>query len=194
MFIIIFMRYWHEFHCMFEVGSLVAHALCQGLIYRNYKKCLGQPSCFSLDLACSELNQAIIKQVFVNSLGPSNAIWWQKTGSTLAQVKACCLMAPSHYLNQCWLIISEVQWHIRAISLEMSQPSITEICLKITCLKCHSNFPGANELMDVGLLSMAVLWNDDDNGRIRLSVSTASRTYELAEETHVTPFHAYRFH
>ena len=24
---------------------------------------------------------------------------------------ACCLMAPSHYLNQCWLIISEVQWH-----------------------------------------------------------------------------------
>ena len=32
-------------------------------------------------------------------------------GSTLAQVMTCCLMAPSHYLNQCWLIISEVQWH-----------------------------------------------------------------------------------
>ena len=24
---------------------------------------------------------------------------------------ACCLTAPSHYLNQCWLIISEVLWH-----------------------------------------------------------------------------------
>ena len=24
---------------------------------------------------------------------------------------ACWLTAPSHYLNQCWLIISEVQWH-----------------------------------------------------------------------------------
>ena len=24
-------------------------------------------------------------------------------GSTLAQVMACCLTAPSHYLNQCWL-------------------------------------------------------------------------------------------
>ena len=24
---------------------------------------------------------------------------------------ACCLMAPNHYLNQCWLIISKVQWH-----------------------------------------------------------------------------------
>ena len=31
-------------------------------------------------------------------------------------------------------------------------------------------------------------------GRIRLSVSTASRTYELSEETHVTPFRLYRFH
>ena len=36
--------------------------------------------------------------------------------------------------------------HIRAISQEMPQPSITKICLKITCLKFHSNFPGANEL------------------------------------------------
>ena len=23
----------------------------------------------------------------------------------------CCLMAPSHYLNHCWLIISKVLWH-----------------------------------------------------------------------------------
>ena len=24
---------------------------------------------------------------------------------------ACCLTTPSHYLNQCWLIIGEVPWH-----------------------------------------------------------------------------------
>ena len=35
-----------------------------------------------------------------------------RSGSTLAQVMACCLTAPSHYLNQCWLIISEVQSHV----------------------------------------------------------------------------------
>ena len=29
---------------------------------------------------------------------------------------------------------------------DMPQPSITKICFKITCLKFHSNFPGANEL------------------------------------------------
>ena len=41
-----------------------------------------------------------------NSLRPSDAIWWHRSGSTLAQVMACCLTAPSHYLNQCWLIMS----------------------------------------------------------------------------------------
>ena len=46
-----------------------------------------------------------------NSLWPSDAIRRQGSRSTLVQVMACCLMAPSHYLNQCWQIISEVQWH-----------------------------------------------------------------------------------
>ena len=48
---------------------------------------------------------------WVNSLWPRDAIWRQRSGSTLAQLMACCLMAPSHYLNQCWLIIHEGQWH-----------------------------------------------------------------------------------
>ena len=37
-----------------------------------------------------------------NSLGSSDAIWRQRYG---------CLTAPSHYLNQCWLIISKIQLH-----------------------------------------------------------------------------------
>ena len=45
------------------------------------------------------------------SLWPDDAIWRQRSGSTLAQVMACCLTAPSHYLNQCWSIIREVQSH-----------------------------------------------------------------------------------
>ena len=48
----------------------------------------------------------------VNSLWPSDAIWQHKSGSTLAQVMACCLTAPSHYLNQCWLLISKALWHL----------------------------------------------------------------------------------
>ena len=46
-----------------------------------------------------------------SSLWPNDAIWWHRSGSPLAQVMACCLTAPSHYLNQCWLMISEVFWH-----------------------------------------------------------------------------------
>ena len=41
-----------------------------------------------------------------NSPWPSDTIWWYRSGSTLAQVMACCLTAPSHYLNQSWLIIA----------------------------------------------------------------------------------------
>ena len=58
-----------------------------------------------------EIPHNLPRQLSVNSLGPSDAIWRQRSGSTLAQVMACCLMAPSHYLNQCWLIISKFQWH-----------------------------------------------------------------------------------
>ena len=48
---------------------------------------------------------------WVNSLWPGDTIWRHGTKSILAQVMACCLTAPNHYLNQCWLIISEVPWH-----------------------------------------------------------------------------------
>ena len=37
--------------------------------------------------------------------------------------------------------------HLRASSQDIPQPSITEIIWKTKYLKCHSNFPGANELM-----------------------------------------------
>ena len=47
----------------------------------------------------------------INSLLPSDVIWWQGSKSTLAQIMACCLTAPRHYLSQCWLMISEVLWH-----------------------------------------------------------------------------------
>ena len=47
----------------------------------------------------------------INSLGPSGAIWHRRSWSKLVQVMACCLIAPSHYLNQYWLINSKVLWH-----------------------------------------------------------------------------------
>ena len=48
----------------------------------------------------------------INSLWPSDAIRWHRSESTMAQVMACCLTAPSHYLNQCWLLLIEVLQHL----------------------------------------------------------------------------------
>ena len=54
----------------------------------------------------------IIRITFINPLGPSDAIWRRRSWSTRVQVLACCLPAPSQYLNQCWLMISEwMLWH-----------------------------------------------------------------------------------
>ena len=53
----------------------------------------------------------LLTGIQVNSLRPSDAIWRQWSWTTLAQVMACCLTAPSHYLNQCWLITRGVLWH-----------------------------------------------------------------------------------
>ena len=48
----------------------------------------------------------------INSLWPSDiTILWHWTGSTVAQLMTCSQMAPSHYLIQHCLIISEVLWH-----------------------------------------------------------------------------------
>ena len=46
----------------------------------------------------------------LNSLRLSDATWRQRFVSSLGQVMACCLTASSHYLSQCWQIISEVLW------------------------------------------------------------------------------------
>ena len=46
-----------------------------------------------------------------NSLWPGDTIWGLRSALALVPVKACCWTASSHCLNQCWLIISEVQCH-----------------------------------------------------------------------------------
>ena len=61
---------------------------------------------------CMSSEWSLMSEI-VNSLWPSDAIWQHRScrfGTILAQVMACCLEAPNHYLNQLWLLISEVLW------------------------------------------------------------------------------------
>ena len=53
----------------------------------------------------------IIKLQMINSLRPSEVICRRWCGSTLAQVMACYLMAPNHYLDRFWRITNKVSWH-----------------------------------------------------------------------------------
>ena len=76
--------------------------------------------------------------IYNHTLWPNDAIWGHRSGSTLAQVMACCLTAPSHYLNQCWLIISKVLWHssediiIRRFEDTNEKSKIEDYIFKIT--------------------------------------------------------------
>ena len=76
-----------------------------------------------------------------------NAITWHRIESSSAQVVLCCLMTPSHYLNQCSLKKSEVQWPPHESRFTTGFPVIILKNLKIIYLKCHSNLSGTNHLM-----------------------------------------------
>ena len=65
------------------------------------------------DTDCNEVASRSPRDYLVDMLNFSglvsnDAIWWHRSASTLTQVMDCCPIAPSHYPNQCWLIISRV--------------------------------------------------------------------------------------
>ena len=105
---------------------------------------------FSSDIShCQRKCTGMISiSILFYSLRPSDTIWRHRSGSTLAQVKACCLPAPNHYLNLSSVRSSDI--HVRAISQEIPQPTIIQISLKIIHLKFNSNLPRANELKSAG--------------------------------------------
>ena len=91
------------------------HAICKTYVAITYCDLHGSKMKCSSNLnhdgkIASEIGSWSLSVSF-NTLWPSDVIWWHRSGFTLAKVMACCLMAQSHYINQCWLLISEVQWH-----------------------------------------------------------------------------------
>ena len=70
-------------------------------------------------------------------------------GSTLAQVMACCLTAPSHYLNQCCLFIWGVLWHSPESNFTRGAQA-HNMSLQNTWLNVEPYVPGTNELTHWG--------------------------------------------
>ena len=94
----------------------------------------------------------------INSLWPGDAISWHRSGLTLVQVIACCLTAPSHYLNQCWSIINEILGHLQESGFIGNAKHVNpSISLKMRLLKTPAHLPGANEL--IVWCTQLILWN-----------------------------------
>ena len=74
-------------------------------------------------LFCSDLN--------VITVAEWHQIWRHRSGLTLAQVMAWCFTVPSHYLNQCWLSISKVQWHSSEGNSQLYQRYLDHWLLKL---------------------------------------------------------------
>ena len=70
--------------------------------------------------------------ILVNSWWPSESIWWHKSGSTLAQVMVCCLKAPSHCLNLCWLVRNVVTHNMMTSSNGNIFPITDHLCREFT--------------------------------------------------------------
>ena len=73
--------------------------------------------------------------VWAHYVNQSCVAWWRRHrfGSNLARVMAYCLTAPSHYINQRWLISAEV--HLRAISQRVPNRLLCMISINIILLK-----------------------------------------------------------
>ena len=93
----------------------------------------------------ARLGELMSASHLLNTLWPSDATWRQEPMSTLVQIMVCCLMTPSHYLHQFWLLISEVLWHSHAITAS-AQGALLFNAFEIIHLKLLPHLPGANEL------------------------------------------------
>ena len=117
---------------------------------------------FPLELELLDLLlRTVVDIVYFNSMRPSDNIWHPITGSTLAQVMAWCLMAPSHYLDQCGLIICRVLWHSAkgTSALDILMKIITTRHLKIAQLRSKPYLLESNELKGLKITHLKILLN-----------------------------------
>ena len=91
----------------------------------------------------------------ISPLTHCGSLWQHRSGSTLPQVIVCCLLAPSHYLNQCWLVISEIKW-------QSPEDDYTKDSSDINCWNKHNK---ANLRDLIAATGLVILLKFDPNHR-----------------------------
>ena len=179
-------------------------------------RCLG---CFHGLSRCYVLNCQFIKamysssrQVLLNLLWPNDAIWRQRSRSTLVQVMACCLTVPSHFLNQCLLIIKGVLWYSPESKLTRSAPGLLfgDNTYKITATpsetknytRCALSWHHLHFRIRVATLAASVKQPTGQTWRIEVNKSHESNTnvnitqpmQGKAKHLHITCIIAFKIH
>ena len=88
------------------------------------------------------------------NLTPVDSLWCHRSESTLVRVMACCLTAPSHYLNQ-YSLTDVARWHSTLRGQFHGNCSRCPTCLEITLLEISLHLPGVNQCNIFG----PYLWN-----------------------------------
>ena len=116
---------------------------------------------------------------------------WVNIGSG----NACCLTTSSRYLNQCWLIISEVQWHSSQGNFIPPQLSINKLNLKMMYVKFNSIIPRANELKSIAIsCNLPLFFRVVSMGRQWFIILRAKQNgYHLADNIHKNNFLEWKF-
>ena len=84
-----------------------------GIVQRFLTLCsIAHPHRWIMGCLCVDFNENYV----INSLWPSDATWDHRSGSTLAQVMACCLTAPRHTTNVDFSSVRFCVIHLRTIS------------------------------------------------------------------------------
>ena len=81
------------------------------------------------------------------SLWHSDAIWWHRS------------MAPSHHLNQCWLLMTSCGIHIRPISQEMLKISFLDMNRKNIHPRLQPHLTGTNGLNVYTVIFIQSTWD-----------------------------------
>ena len=115
---IVFIKFlWSLFRCFYKISMKFVHEI----IIHN------KQSLLVVMTWCQAGDRPLLEPV-INSLSPSDAIYWKRYWSTMVQIMAWCLMAPSHYLNQYWLEIIPI--HLNANSQQMYKMSLRKLSIK----------------------------------------------------------------
>ena len=111
--------------------------------------------------------------------GLVKVMWQHRSGSTLAQVMTCCLMAQNHYLNQFWfIIIGLTAFYWEQLQSEWSLAMLL-MNLKIILLKLLPHLPGANEIIHVHVLYQIKTLNHIFNINYTIiSIQTEHQTFQ----------------